>query len=296
METKFVVIGSGNLAVKTAEYLRLQGINPIVCEKKIVAVSIVEKLCKSKALPYHCFDSLEMTEYLLGILKESSLRVISAVNTYIFPKAVTLHDNFYGINYHNALLPYHKGMNTEAWAIYEMDKATGITWHTIRPEVDCGEILIQKSIEITSSTTSLKLLGSQSKLAYQAFEEIATDFIIGKNTVFTSQSDSNGRIHKIKDIPNDGFLDITWDINRISAFLRAMDYGKLYTLKHPKLIVNKTCYIWNSYKIKDGECAKEDSVVTNGTDIVIAKRGSNQKIYLKNVQKVRGTEYENIHL
>lgn len=47
--------------------------------------------------------------------------------------------------------------------------------------------------------------------------------------------DSN--LHKANDLPNKGYLDLSWDFGQKSAFLRCMDCGKSRIFPNPKIIL-----------------------------------------------------------
>ncbi|MBP3760934.1 MAG: hypothetical protein J6I55_05625 [Ruminococcus sp.] len=280
---KYIVIGSGKLTVQIAEYLKSENLSPVVFEKQIAEASSVRRMCEKKEIPYEAMDSKKMTERLLKELSEHRIFVFSSINTYIFPKKVIEHENFQGINYHNALLPYHKGMNAEAWSIYDMDSVTGITWHRIRPAIDEGEILIQKKIKLDENITSLKLLKKQSDLAYEAFLEIIPSLLSDEKIKFVNQANvENASMHKIKDVPNDGYLSKKWDFHKTFAFLRAMDYGKLNTLRKPHIRFRSDVYEWDKYKIEKGTEAEQDSVEINANNIIISKKGVADRIILVN--------------
>jgi len=285
MEKKFVVVGSGKLTIQIAEYLIAQGLKTAVYEKAISGVSSVEELCSRKSIPYHAMNDKTMTERLLRDLGRYSLKVISAVNTYIFPREIIQHKNFTGINYHNALLPHHRGMNAEAWAIFDMDKYTGITWHKILPEIDCGEIIVQKKIKIDDSLNSLKLLKQQTALAYTSFLDFAPAFIAGDDLAMKCQPPSDEHIHLIREVPNNGYLSKKWDLDRSSAFLRAMDYGKLDTLSRPMIRLDSKTYVWDRYKIVESQPTDKDFVGFDEGNIIIAKKNCTKKIYLINARR-----------
>lgn len=95
--------------------------------------------------------------------------IISANNFYIFKKPC-VEQNFI-INYHNSLLPKHKGCNAHIWSIWEDDEKSGITWHKVDCGIDTGEIILQKEIQITKETTALKLLKKQHTIAIESLKE-----------------------------------------------------------------------------------------------------------------------------
>lgn len=69
------------------------------------------------------------------------------------------------INIHPSLLPKYKGLDTHARAIEAGDAETGCTVHYVIPEMDAGEIILQRSIEITkkdtAETLAQRLLGEE---------------------------------------------------------------------------------------------------------------------------------------
>lgn len=287
MDKKFVVVGSGKLAVKIAEYLKGNSLDVSVYEHKISDYSSVQGLCAIKDIPYQLFNSKEMTAQLEADLKEHFVMVVSAVNTYIFPKSVTNSPNFFGINYHNALLPKHKGMNAEAWSIFDMDDETGITWHIISETVDTGDIISQKTIPLDANISSLKLLKIQCDVAYKTFLEFSDMFIMGAIRT-RQQPNTYLSMHKIKDVPNDGYINLDWSFDKMSAFMRAMDYGKLEVLNKPKLKLDTSTYVWNNYKIlphSKGEVSPKDRVSFEDNNIVIEKKGEDKKLLLINISQ-----------
>ncbi|MCR6595010.1 formyltransferase family protein [Campylobacter insulaenigrae] len=163
--------------------------------------------------------------------------IISANNFYIFKKEC-IKNNFI-VNYHNSLLPDHKGCNAHIWSIWYDDEKSGITWHKVDENIDSGDIIIQKEIIIKKQTTALQLLQKQQNLAIQSFEECLQQ--IYNHSKLKIQS-KNGLYHNKNSLPNNGLLDISWDRKKIINFLLAMDNGKL-TNKAKINISNQTLTI-----------------------------------------------------
>ncbi|WP_425535414.1 formyltransferase family protein [Campylobacter jejuni] len=156
--------------------------------------------------------------------------IISANNFYIFKKECIQNNTI--INYHNALLPFHRGCNAHIWSIWENDKTTGITWHMVEESIDTGEILIQKEIKLNDNFTALSLLNTQHKLAIASFKEAIGNL---KNKISKTQISAGGGYHKKLALPNEGYLDLTWNKEKISRFLRAMDCGTLSEVPKARL-------------------------------------------------------------
>lgn len=290
MHQKYIVVGTGSLAVKIAEYLKEQRRDVAVYEKPLAHSFTAGESCAAKQLEYKQLTADEMTAQLLSDLETDKLTVISAINTYLFPRAIIEHPNFYGINYHNALLPHHRGMNAEAWAIFHMDPDSGITWHRIIEQVDKGEIICQKKIALPTSMTSMKLLRIQRNLAFQLFTEFAPQLLDGSLSTY-QQPDEPGEFHRLHAVPNEGYLDLSWSMEKISAFLRAMDYGVLYTLGKPKIKLDHTyihTYACGRYRIiQNNFPAERDEVVVRDDTIAIIKKGSSQSVILSGLEELQ---------
>ncbi len=145
--------------------------------------------------------------------------IISANNPYIFKDECVKNNTI--INYHNALLPKHRGSNAHIWAIWEKDEQTGITWHKVDCSVDTGDIIVQKEINI-GEMTAMELLQKQHFLAINSLKECLTNLL--KNYM-TQQTDEKTKYHFASKLPNDGFLDLSWEDDKIIRFMRSMDCG-----------------------------------------------------------------------
>jgi methionyl-tRNA formyltransferase len=83
------------------------------------------------------------------------------------------------INFHDALLPRHRGPNATGWAFRLGDSETGVTIHRMTPEFDAGTILAQVRVPITDdddwSTLVPQFLERMPGLLQQALERVARD-------------------------------------------------------------------------------------------------------------------------
>lgn len=178
--------------------------------------------------------------------------LFSINNPYIIPKRVCANTSLIMVNLHHALLPEHPGRNAEAWTIYSQDKAGGISWHFITPGVDSGDILLQRNCAVTEDMTSLKLLRTCENLALNSFECLLPVEKI-KNLPVTKQENIYDSAKKALDIPNRGYLNLEWTVNKCLAFLNAMNYGIAEILGKPKISYNGTEYVIKSYKVYQNE-------------------------------------------
>lgn len=81
------------------------------------------------------------------------------------------------INFHDALLPRHRGPNATGWAFRMGDTETGLTIHRLTPEFDTGPILAQAGVPITDddnlSSLMAKLVDRAPGLLRRALERVA---------------------------------------------------------------------------------------------------------------------------
>lgn len=206
-------------------------------------LKITECFFNKKVIYINLKEKIKLDEFFTSI---KNTLIISANNFYIFKKSC-VEQNFI-INYHNSLLPKHKGCNAHIWSIWENDKKSGITWHKVDCGIDTGEIILQKEIQITEETTALKLLKKQHIIAIESLKEC---FNILKINNFSCEKSISygGGYHKKCDLPNNGILYLSWEKEKINRFLRAMDNGNL-TPKAKVFIKNKEIEIV-CYKINE---------------------------------------------
>lgn len=246
-----IILGNGQLASECAKVIKQTNLSVTVFDTNKEKSQTLEKQIQKQNITYIHLSKKSLFEFLGNINKNTLL--ISAVNPYIIPENILNNPHITAINLHHALLPRHPGRNAEAWAIYEEDNITGITWHNIVAEVDAGKVLIQNKILLNDTFTSLKLLKHQHSLAVDSFLKIVPDLLTGKNIIYPQPNEPRGKLHYSWDIPNQGYIDMKWTGKKLSAFLRAMDYGILETLGKPKLLIKDDCFIWRSYKIEKSD-------------------------------------------
>ncbi len=242
---KVIVIGGTGLLFQVVDVINEYEVAP-----KVEVYECNSNGLKKKRDSSYEYYKVDNKKELMEVLQkeESKALVLSVMNPYIITEAVVLKENLLVVNVHHALLPKHRGRNAEAWAIYEGDSEAGITWHRINAGVDTGDIYIQKSVPIDDKMTSIKLLTKLNEVAVSGLQEILTS---GFETLTPVKQRQNieGQLHLNKDVPNNGYLDLSWSVGQMSYFLRAMDYGILYVLGKPKVRWNEEDYVFSSYRI-----------------------------------------------
>ena len=252
MFNKAIIIGTGKLPFICGYSLKSYDVSVEIYEYSEYVYSQLESLCRNTDIVYRKIDKGGLTNCLLDI--DEPLLIVSANNTYIFPKEIVEKENLLIVNFHPALLPKHMGRNAEAWSIYSGDVETGITWHLVDEKIDHGQILYQAKLHLDDKMTSLQLMSQQFVMAGEGFKQIADALVHNKLEKSVYRYDSNiCSMHYAKDVPNHGKLDVNWSLEEISRFLRAMNYGKMQVLGRPFMEIGKERYIWDRYQIGKNE-------------------------------------------
>jgi len=116
-------------------------------------------------------------ESTIQTLKELNLDYIFGIHyPYIIPQALIDLPKIGFLNLHPAYLPYNKGWHTPSWAILE-GTPYGATLHFMSAELDKGDIIHRKKIDIKSSDTANTLYQKVLRLEEEVFLEALEDLI-----------------------------------------------------------------------------------------------------------------------
>ena len=246
---EIIVIGSGKIASECVSNL-LKKINKkiTIIEHEIALFSPFSKFSKHDNINVL---KISEDELLSKYFNEISCRtlVVSANNNYIFKDKFIEKENIFIINFHNALLPKHRGRNAQMWTIFSGDEYAGATWHVVNSNIDDGDVLIQEKIQIDSSTTSIELTKKLINLGIKMFDDIILNILKCEIKTF-KQKNIPYDIHNSKELPNQGYIDLSKNIEEISLFLRSMDFGKIRIVPYPKILLFGEEFEIISYNIK----------------------------------------------
>lgn len=173
------------------EWLRAQGNIVDLCSNKLIGDT----------------DELNYKEYDLAI---------SYSYKYILPAKVI--ENFYGniVNMHISYLPWNRGANPNQWSILE-GTPKGVTIHYINAELDKGDIIAQKIINIDSENDTLASSYNKLNEAIKSlFKEIYPLYPYWQD--MKKKALGKGSYHSNKDFQKYRSIISKWDMS-ISEFL-----------------------------------------------------------------------------
>lgn len=160
----------------------------------------------------------------------------------MLPECVWRKPKFGTINLHGSLLPKYRGAAPINWALVNGEKKTGVTTFFINDQIDTGQIILQKSIQIFSGDNfqtlydRLKVLGAE--VLVKSVESIF-------NGVCVPQEQPHEEACPAPKInPEDCFIDFNRSSEEVFNFIRGM-YPNAWCLLKGKT----RCKILEAYPI-----------------------------------------------
>jgi len=138
----------------------------------------IKNLAKKYNIETYNFSSINSDEVLKLINKEKIDLVVCSINE-IIKKEIFDNSRAIFINRHFGLLPKYKGVWPLYWALKNKEKKCGITFHTMTSEIDGGDIIKQKEVEIKKGDTYLSLTKKCFDMSYSMLNEIINDYESG---------------------------------------------------------------------------------------------------------------------
>jgi len=144
--------------------------------------------------------------------------IISIFYRFKIPEDVLMLSKFKPFNLHPSLLPKYRGCSSITWAMVNNEKNSGFSYHYMEKNIDTGNIILQKKVEI-------KKYDIQSTLYYRVMFESLNCFpkvlklvfkkIKGKKQIGVSSYYGRGA-------PYNGIISTNWSSIKKENFIKAM--------------------------------------------------------------------------
>lgn len=231
---RFAFAGDRDIAVWVLKFILEQGYRP-----EFLLLSSPKKASHGTELRQLC-DFLDDSKIMRGTefkLPENIQRLKTAQLDYIFgihfpyliPKEVLDIPEIGVLNLHPAYLPFNRGWHTPSWAILE-NTPIGATLHFMEEELDSGDIILQKQLEILPNDTANSLYARLKRLELEVFKE-AWPFLVRKDFPRKKQNIALGTYHVKKDLFQEDVqkleLDSTVQVKSLLQKLRALTTNDL---------------------------------------------------------------------
>lgn len=151
--------------------------------------------------------------------------LFSITNLSVLPAEVLALARRDAINFHDGPLPAYAGLNAPTWALWHGETQHAVTWHRMTAQVDRGEILAARAIEIEGEDSALTLNAKCFAAGIESFDELIARLDAG--TVRTTpQVDAPGRYFgRDSRPPAGGLIDWAEDGATIVRRVRSLDFG-----------------------------------------------------------------------
>ena len=126
------------------------------------------------------------------------------------------------VNFHPSLLPRYRGPCPTNAALLNDEKSTGVTIHYVTKKLDDGDILLQKSSDISETDNDGRLRHKLAQLAAEMVPELV-ELFSGFNKPAGTPQDHSLACYAPKPIIEDGYLELAPDIETIRRKMRAFN-------------------------------------------------------------------------
>lgn len=133
------------------------------------------------------------------------------------------------VNLHDSLLPKFTGFSPVIWSLVSGAAETGLTAHLMDAELDTGDILVQRAVEITGESTGTSLVLATLDLVPEVLSEALDQLEFGTATPVPQDLSQRTFFHKRSD--RDSVVDWNWRAAYIERLIRALSdpYPNAYT-------------------------------------------------------------------
>ncbi|MET0897156.1 MAG: methionyl-tRNA formyltransferase [Mycobacterium sp.] len=152
------------------------------------------------------------------------------------------------LNLHDSLLPRFTGFSPVIWSLISGASQTGLTAHLMDGELDTGDVLVQRAVDITSDSTGTSLVLATLDLIPDVLNDALDQLEFGTATPIPQDLSQRTFFHKRSD--RDSIVDWSWPAADIDRLVRALSdpYPNAYTYfrgQRLRLIsahVSRCCY------------------------------------------------------
>ena len=191
------------------------------------------------------FQPNKIREEYNDILKLEPDIIITCAYGQIIPKEILDYPKLGCINVHASLLPFHRGGAPIHRAIIDGDKKTGVTIMYMDVNMDSGDIISQRSIDILDSDTAESLFDKLSKLGSELLLDTLPSIMDGTNERIKQDDTMATYSYNIK--PEDEIIDFNKTSREVFNQIRGLNS---WPVAHTTMD-NKRLKVWES---RIGKC------------------------------------------
>ena len=173
--------------------------------------------------------------------------LFSIVNHAILPDEVLTLPTRRAVNFHDSALPKYAGFNATSWAIMGGEAVHGVTWHSMTGNVDSGDILLQKTFEISSEDTGFSVGVKCASACRETFVELLAAFESEAESgvpISVTPQGPTDQFHLRSDRLGPGLIDFQHSASQIDRLVRGLDLGNEDNwMCRPKLLIGDKAFL-----------------------------------------------------
>lgn len=192
--------------------------------------------CELSNIPFYFWHDVK--DILYDVLKLHNITCAVAISwRYLIPVNINTYLQYPLIVFHDSLLPKYRGFAPTPTAIICGETNIGVTAIFANDEIDEGDIIQQKSINIPETMYINEIIGRQAQVSAELLEEIIQKIDLG--TIEGHQQNNDAATYSIWRNPDDCHIDWNKSAKDIYNFIRAVGppYPGAYTLYESKKII-----------------------------------------------------------
>lgn len=137
----------------------------------------VESVAKAYGVLFYKLQNINSEESMNIIKNQNPDLIVSLSASQIFSKKVIELPRWGTINVHNAPLPRYQGLMPSFWVLYHGEEKTATTVHYMDTEIDTGDIILQKDVQIEKDETLDSLIKKTKSITVEALLETFNIFL-----------------------------------------------------------------------------------------------------------------------
>ena len=185
----------------------------------------------------------------------------SITNLSIIPDAILELPQKEAINFHDGPLPKYAGLYATSWALMGQEAQHGVSWHTMKAEVDEGLIFKQQLFDIAEDETAFSLNVKAYENGIESFEALVEAIETDSVEPITQDLAEQTYFGKYKRPFAAATIDWTKSAEEISALVRALDFWCL----RKSIDLAQTVYGRGNLHPTRNHCLDVDSTAEAGT-------------------------------
>lgn len=147
------LVGSESLLIQCAEMLLARGHTVVGI---LSGDAQIRAWAGQRGIPLAALEApLAELEALLG--REPFDYLFSIANLTVLPAELLRLPRRLAINFHDGPLPRYAGLHATSWALLAGERRHGVCWHVMEQQVDAGEVLVERAVDIAEEETAFTL-------------------------------------------------------------------------------------------------------------------------------------------